>query len=54
MALTWRSLDAEAMTKQSVMTSWADTSITTTSVPSFEAAATAATVAMSIASGWLS
>ena len=39
MALTCRSLDAEAMTKQSVMTSCPETSMTTTSSASLAAAA---------------
>src|SRR6476660_4748880 len=49
-ALTWRSLDADAMTKQSVMTSWPDTSMMTTSAASLDAAARATTVAILIAS----
>src|SRR6476620_4312465 len=49
-ALTWRSLDADAMTKQSVMTSWPDTSMMTTSAASLDAAARATTVAILMAS----
>src|SRR5882757_8484131 len=47
MALTWRSLAADAMTKQSVITNWSDTSSTITSCASLSAAAAAATNANS-------
>src|SRR4029077_372503 len=49
-AFTWRSLDADAMTKQSVITSCPDTSITTASSASLDTAARAATVAILTAS----
>ena len=48
--MTHTEIDAEAMTKQSVITSWPETSMTTTSSASLAAAALAATVAISIAS----